>query len=127
MNRIGFLLLLLAGLLWAQPQDHTRTQPPLSSPAIFPQDHDFGQMPPDTEAPPFEALSSAEIRDRIQIRLDSDAVLSNTCVTASVDDTSVVLVGAVENERERDLVIRIAQSYAGQRRIVDNIAISDRH
>ena len=54
-------------------------------------------------------------------------MLSNTRVTASVDGTSVVLAGAVENERERDLAIRIAQSYAGQRRIVDNIAISDRH
>jgi osmotically-inducible protein OsmY len=37
-----------------------------------------------------------------------------------------VLSGTVDDERQHDLALRIAQSYAGDRRIVDNIQIGQR-
>ena len=80
-------------------------------------------MPPDTEAPPPEALPSADIQGQIQNKLATEPLLANTGVEASVDDNSVLLSGTVENEQQHDLALRIAQSYAGDRRIIDKIQV----
>jgi osmotically-inducible protein OsmY len=80
-------------------------------------------MPPDTKAPPSEQLSAADSQDQIQNKLDSEPALNNNDLKATVDDASVALDGTVQNEQQHALAIRIAQSYAGERRIVDNIEI----
>jgi len=124
---LGSLLLFIASAM-AQTQGNPQSSPPpYSTPPTFPQAPDSaGQMPPDTEAPPSEQLSAAEIQDQIQEKLDSEPALRNNDLKATVDDTSVVLVGTVENERQHNLAIRIAKSYAGERRIIDTIEVGGR-
>jgi hypothetical protein len=121
---LGSLLLFIASAM-AQTQGNPQpSPPPYSTPPTFPQAPDSaGQMPPDTKAPPSEQLSAAEIQDQIQNKLDSEPALNNNDLKATVDDASVALDGTVQNEQQHALALRIAQSYAGERRIVDNIEI----
>jgi|ERR1035441_5725082 hypothetical protein len=121
---LGSLLLFTASAM-AQTQGNSQPgPPPYSTPSPFPQaPGSTGQMPPDTKAPPSEQFSAAEIQDQIQNKLDSEPALTNNDLKATVDDASVALAGTVQNERQHALAIRIAQSYAGERRIIDNIEI----
>ncbi len=79
-------------------------------------------MPPDQEAPP-RALSTPEVQQQIQRGLNSEPALRNSDVGAHVDKNSVILTGTVDSEQQHDLAVRIAQSYAGDRKIVDKIKI----
>jgi osmotically-inducible protein OsmY len=111
----------LAGLGLAQQQ----TYPPSNStPPTFPQGQTpRHQMPPDQEAPPNDELSSAQVEQQIQRGLNSEPKLENTNVSAKTDDRSVVLTGTVNTEKQHDVAMRIARSYAGKREIVDNIKL----
>jgi hypothetical protein len=84
------------------------------------------QMPPDTKAPPPNELSAAGIEQQIQAKLDSEPALSGASVTVTVDDNSVVLFGTVSTEEEHDLALRLAASYSGVRKIVDQITVRGR-
>ena len=53
----------------------------------------------------------------------SEPALDGTAVTATADDKAVVLAGTVETERQHALVLRIAESYAGDRSVKDKITI----
>jgi osmotically-inducible protein OsmY len=121
---LGSLLLFIASAM-AQTQGNPQPGPPLySTPSTFSQAPvSTGQMPPDTKAPPSEQLSAADSQDQIQNKLDSEPALNNNDLKATVDDASVALDGTVQNEQQHALALRIAQSYAGERRIVDNIEI----
>jgi osmotically-inducible protein OsmY len=81
-------------------------------------------MPPDTKAPPPpQDLSASEVEQQIQDKLSREPALANTEIGVKIDATSVTLTGSVDTERQRDLALRIAQSYAGQRKVVDKIKI----
>jgi osmotically-inducible protein OsmY len=80
-------------------------------------------MPPDTSAAPGRELSSSEIRDQIQTKLNSEPGLENDRVRVSVTDSDITVTGAVDDEAERELALRIAESYAGDRNIVDKLEI----
>ena len=119
-------LLLAAASLFAQQRGPQRSPPPYATPPTFPdQRPDTGpqQMPPDTRAPAQRPLSSGEVQDQIQKQLDTDPALDGTAVKATVDDKAVVLSGTVETEKQHALALRIAESYAGDRRIKDKITI----
>jgi osmotically-inducible protein OsmY len=78
-------------------------------------------MPPDTKAPPPQDQSASEVEQQVQDKLSREPALANTEIGVKVDATSVTLTGSVDTERQRDLALRIAQSYAGRRKIVDKI------
>jgi osmotically-inducible protein OsmY len=80
-------------------------------------------MPPDTKAPPPQDLSDSEVEQQIQKKLSREPSLASTEIGVKIDATSVTLTGSVGTERQRDLALRIAQSYAGQRKVVDKIKI----
>jgi osmotically-inducible protein OsmY len=80
-------------------------------------------MPPDQEAPP-QGLSTPEIQQQIQQGLNSEPMLRNSDVGVHVDENSVILTGKVASEQQHDLALRIAQSYAGDRKIVDKIKVT---
>jgi len=112
--------LLLATLGFAQQQGQRQTNPPPNStPPTFPQE----QMPPDQEAPPSHGSPTAQVQQRVQQSLNSEPALANTNVGVETDDSSVVLTGTVDTERQHDLAVRIAQSNAGDRQVVDKIKI----
>jgi len=55
--------------------------------------------------------------------LIAEPALANTNVEVKTTDKSVTLTGSLDTERQHDLALRIAQSYAGDRKIVDKIKI----
>jgi hypothetical protein len=123
MRRIVLASIFIFSALVVGQNQNLPSLPPYSPSPSFPQDLDSWQMPPDTEAPPPQELSVSGIQYRIQYKLDSEPSLQKNGIRVTVDDTSVVLVGTVENERQHDLALRITRSYAGERRIVDSITI----
>jgi hypothetical protein len=126
MNRLvcGTLLLLATSVL-AQQQNPPR-YPPYTTPPTFPDDRGARkQMPPDINAPTQE-LSPTEIQQQIQKKLDTEPALSTVVVKATVNDHSVMLKGTVLDERQHHLALRIAESYAGERQIVDKIEVRGR-
>jgi len=126
MKRILCGLVLLAGIaaLAQQQGQPSPTTPPQGTPPTFPEDRAPRQpMPPDQEAPP-QGLSTPEIQQQIQQGLNSEPMLRNRDVGVHVDENSVILTGKVASEQQHDLALRIAQSYAGDRKIVDKIKVT---
>ena len=106
-------------------QQTPSNQPPYTTPPTFPEGSTpRQQMPPDTKAPP-QDLSAAQVEQQIQDKLNSEPDLANTNMRVKADDESVMLTGTVNTEKQHGLALRIAQSYAGQRKIVDKIQIRE--
>jgi osmotically-inducible protein OsmY len=80
-------------------------------------------MPPDTKAPPPQDPSASEVEQQIQDQLNHEPALSNTEIEIKVDAKLVTLNGSVDTEKQRELGLRIAQSYAGHRKVVDKIKV----
>ena len=118
------LVLLLASLGFAQ-QQRPSAPPPYQTPPTLPQGSQTpgDQMPPDMQAPPTETASAVEVQQQIMQRLSSEPTLAKTSVHAKVNEDSVMLTGTVDTPTEHDVAVRIAQSYAGGRKIVDKINI----
>jgi len=114
-------VLFLATMAVAQMQG----QPPYQTPPAFPEDRQSrrGHMPPDTQAPVPQAMSSKQVQGQIVKQFRDEPDLSGTNIDARVDDNSVVLTGTVNSMAQRDLAIRIAQSNAGDRTVVDRIKV----
>ena len=121
------LVLLLATSTLAQQGQPPPQSPPYGTPPTFPQGQQKPeqQVSPDQE-PPSEGLSNAETEQQIQQGIDSEPALHNAKVDVHVNETSVVITGSVETEEQHDLAFRIAQSYAGDCKIVDNIKLEQR-
>jgi hypothetical protein len=98
--------------------------PPNSTPPTFPQTRQPEQtMPPDTAAPLEQEMSSAEVQLKIQDALRAEPQLNGAKVNAAADDRSVVLSGTVNSEDQHQFAVRIAESYAGSRHVVDKIVV----
>ena len=115
------VLLLFAAMAWPQQQ----TTPPLPSgttPPTFPQpDKDVGrEMPPDTRA---KAPSSAEVQQQIQDKISTEPGLAGATLKVKATSNTVTLAGTVSDQSQHRAVRRIAESYAGPRRIVDHVRI----
>jgi len=68
-------------------------------------------------------MSSKQVEGQIVKQFRDEPGLSGTNIDARVDDNSVVLSGTVDSITQRDLAIRIAQSNAGDRTVVDRIKV----
>ena len=120
----GLVLLLAPAMLAQQQGQRSPTSPPQTTPPTFPEDRaQRQQMPPDQEAPS-QGLSTPEVQQQIQQGLNSEPALRNSNVGLHVDENLVILTGTVDSEQQHDLALRIAQSYAGDRKIVDKIKIT---
>jgi hypothetical protein len=116
-------LLLFASMAW--PQQQTAPQLPSgTTPPTFPQpDKDAGrEMPPDTRA---QAPTSAEVQQQIQTKIDTEPDLAAAALTVKATRNTVILSGTVADESQHRAVRRIAESYAGPRKIVDQIRIKE--
>ena len=116
-------LILSGSMLFAQQQ--TSPLPPTSTPPTFPQDKtpdkDAGRgMPPDTRA---SAPSSTDVQKQIQEKLDSEPGLQGNKLQLKVSGTEVVLRGSVADEQQQQAARRIAESYAGSRKVVDKLKV----
>ena len=121
---LGLVLLLTTAVLAQQPGQPPPTAPPQGTPPTFPEDRaPRQQMPPDQEAPS-QASSTTRVQEQIQQGLNSEPSLRNSSVGVHVDENSVILTGTVSTEEQHDLALRIAQSHAGDRKIVDKIKVT---
>ena len=122
---LSWALLFLATTVLAQQQGPSSptTNPPYQTPPTFPEERQAPgqQMPPDTPAPPAE--TSQRVEGKILDQFNSESTLAGTNIDAQVDDDSVVLTGSVDNMSQHDLAVRIAESNAGSRKIVDKIEV----
>jgi BON domain len=122
---LSCMILFLVTIVLAQQPGQPITNPPYQTPPAFPEGQQTPgeQMPPDTQAPPPRTISSQRVEAQILDQLRAEPTLSSTNIDARVDDDSVVLTGIVETMTQHDLAVRIAQSNAGDRRIVDKINV----
>ena len=111
-----WFLLMVGALAFAQQQ--SPSQPPRGE---IPRQ----QMPPDTRAPA-QQMPSADVAQQIQDKFNTVPALANQNIRANVNDTAVILTGTVENEQQHQMAIRIAQSYAGRREVLDRIEVKGR-
>jgi hypothetical protein len=115
------LALLLATVSFSQQQTQPPpASPPYTTPQTFPE---APQMPPDQKAPPPQALSTKEVEQQIQDHFNAEPALANSNVGVKADEGSVVLTGTVYSDVQHDLALRIAQSFAGDRKVVDKIEV----
>jgi glucose/arabinose dehydrogenase len=112
----GFALL-LATLGFSQQQAQP---PPYTTPPTFPE---VPEMPPDQKAPPPQALSTSEVEQQIQEHFNAEPALANTNVGVKADESSVILTGTVDSDLQHDLALRIVRSYAGNRKLLDQIQV----
>ncbi len=117
--------LLLFGMTAVAQQQRQPGPPTGSTPPTFPQDKNPSrQMPPDTAAPPTSGVpTSGEVQQQINQKLSQEPALKNTTVRFDVDDQSVVVGGTVADEQQHQLALRLARSYAGDRKIVDYVKV----
>jgi len=115
-------VLFLATIVLAQQQEQL---PPTTTPPTFPEGRRTPRepMPPDTQAPPAQTVSSQQVEGRILQQFREDPTLSGTNIDAKVNDNSVVLSGNADSLAQHDLAIQIAQANAGNRRVVDRIKV----
>jgi osmotically-inducible protein OsmY len=70
------------------------------------------------------ASDSATLQTTIQDKLKSEPLLSSSTVNVNVTDSTIELSGTVSTGKEKQTAERIAQSYAGNRKVVDRITVT---
>jgi osmotically-inducible protein OsmY len=102
------LVLALTGLGFAQQQSPRLTGTPPT---------------PGQAAQSSEDLTTPEVQQLIHDGLSSESKLAGASVSAKTDDRAIVLMGSVGSEKQHEVALRIAQSFAGGRQIVDKIKV----
>ena len=107
--------------LGAYGQQQSTPQLPSGTPTTAQPDKDIGrQMPPETKA---KAPSSVEVQQQIQDKMNSEPGLASAKLKVEASSSTVVLRGEVSDDAQHQAARRIAESYAGPRKIVDRIRI----
>ncbi len=123
----GLLLLLLLSLSAPAQMQAPQQGPPIpgTTPPTFPKEKNPSkEIPPDTTAPPPSGMpTSGEVQQQINKKLSQEPDLKNTSVRFDVDDRSVVVGGSVATEQQHQLALRLAHSYAGERKVVDYVKV----
>jgi osmotically-inducible protein OsmY len=71
-------------------------------------------------------VDSNTLRSQIDSALKSDPTLGNAQVSVDVNATQITLSGSVPSGKEKQTAVRIAQSYAGNRRVSDKVTLAGR-
>ena len=100
-----------------------------------PQTSPTSQQNPDTSAQTSGTMSSAQtgtmsssntdqLRSQLETALKNEPTLSSSNVQVDVTDTKITLTGSVATGKDRQTAKRIAQSYAGNRKVVDKMTVT---
>jgi osmotically-inducible protein OsmY len=93
------------------------------------------QSPSTSQSPPTEpassqqapgataAAASGDIQMQIQNALQKEPTLSNDNISVSVTDDAIELNGTVASGKEKQTAKRIAQSYAGNRKVKEHLTV----
>jgi hypothetical protein len=123
-TKLSIVLCLFVLIGWMPLRSHSQ-QAPSGTPPYLPQNSGSASrdMPPDTHAPTQKDLSTEQVEQQIQNKLDDERGLKGSAVLVSVTDATVILTGRVANQNQRDLALGIAKADAGKRKITDKIQI----
>jgi osmotically-inducible protein OsmY len=69
---------------------------------------------------------SNTLRSQIDSALKSDPTLGNAQLSVDVNASQITLSGSVPSGKEKQTAVRIAQSYAGNRRVSDKVTLAGR-
>jgi len=125
MLRLMCVLLLLLSLFSPLTLSQQQTQPyhhqlPFGPPPLVP------EFPPDTLAPAPQQMSNFEIKHQLDETFAKDPLFARSNLNVRVDSRRILLNGTVETEGQHQSAIRAAETYAGGRKIVDNIVVLGR-
>lgn len=83
---------------------------------------------PETPAPQENtpAVSNSDLQNQIQNALTKEPTLSADSLQVNVTDQKIELSGNVENAREKQTALRIVQSYAANKKVVNHISVGSR-
>jgi len=70
------------------------------------------------------ASTGSDLQTQIQSALKNEPTLSNDTINVAVTDTEIDLSGTVASGKEKQTAKRIAQSYAGNRKLKDHLTVS---
>jgi osmotically-inducible protein OsmY len=77
-----------------------------------------------TSASGSASAESSSLQTQIDAALKKEPTLSNSNVVVNVTDSAVELSGSVATGKEKQTAKRIAQSFAGNRRVEDKITVT---
>lgn len=83
---------------------------------------------PETPAPQegTPAVSDSNLQTQIQNALTKEPTLSADSLQVNVTDQNIELSGKVENAREKQTALRIVQSYAANKKVVNHVTVGAR-
>jgi BON domain len=115
----------------SNPTTPDPTAPTTDKPAAPPQqEKPQGQSPslPQGSAPmPSSNVSdSASLKGQLDQAYQSEPSLSGSNIQVEVTDTAIQLSGSVPTAKEKTTAKRIAQSYSGNRKVVEKLAVTGR-
>ena len=73
---------------------------------------------------PSTAVSSPQLQSQVQNALQQEPTLANSTIIVAVTDDAVDLSGNVNAAKDKQTAERIAQSYAGNRRVTDHLNVA---
>ena len=92
-----------------------------------------GTLKPSVQAPATPAtqegnptVSDSDLQSQIQNALTKEPTLSADSLQANVTDQNIELSGNVETAREKQTALRIVQSYAANKKVVNHISVGSR-
>ena len=68
--------------------------------------------------------ASTQLQAQIQQAFQNESTLANANITTNVTDDTIELSGAVPTAKDRLTAKRIAQSFAGNRKVVDRLTVT---
>ncbi len=69
-------------------------------------------------------MSTKDVKEKLDKALDSkNAAYAGSDIKVAVDDQNVTLSGAVQSSMQREMAMQLARAYAGNRKIVNQLAI----
>lgn len=127
---LTFLLLWLAKVSQGQsPAASASASPSNVEPAssVDPKDPPADVSPDSAPADVPEAASNTELQAQVQNALGKVPELSNDSLRVAALSDGLEITGSVVTGRERVAAIRIAESYARGRKVVDHIVVNGRN
>jgi len=120
------LLLLSAPLALNQQMIQNQNRPPYATPPTFPENKSQTHEPPLAVPPNQTQAASSDVQDLLHQSLTKDPNFKDAQVQTRVDDLTITLKGTVQDELQHQKVLQLAQTYAGQRKIVDNLVVKEK-
>lgn len=122
----GVLLLAVSAFAQIPYGSAPRTTPPTfpsnQAPRV-PQSDQQPQYPPDIAPSQAQPMSASATEDVIRQKLAAEPLLKNAKLDVRVSGRDVILSGTVDDQRQHDFAVQVAQSNAGDRHIVDKIKV----